>query len=78
MLDMFVHRAPTGFETFDMEGIEELEEQLKGIDTFKPLDDGQEIHVEITGPWGEIRELLSQPFFNKIWFDPTSPRFKEK
>lgn len=77
MLDVFVHRAPAGFETFDMEGIEELEEQLKGIDTFKPLDDKQEVHVEITGPWEEIRELLSQPFFKKIWFDPESPRFKQ-
>lgn len=77
MLDVFVHRDPTGFETFDMEGIEELEEQLKGIDTFKPLDDKQEVHVEITGPWEEIRELLSQPFFKKIWFDPESPRFQQ-
>jgi len=77
MLDVFVHRNPTGFETFDMEGIEELEEQLKGIDTFKPFDDKQEVHVEITGPWGEIRELLSQPFFKKIWFNPESPRFKQ-
>ena len=77
MLDVFVHRNPTGFETFDMEGIEELEEQLKGIDTFKPLDDKGEVYVEITGPWGEIRELLSQPCFKQIWFDPDSPRFKK-
>jgi len=77
MLNVWVNRDPTGFETFDMEGIEELEEQLKGIDTFKPLDDKQEVYVGITGPWGEVRELLSQPFFNKIWFDPNSPRFKQ-
>lgn len=75
-MNVFVHRDPTGFETFDMEGIEELEEQLKGIDTFKPLGDEQEVHVEITGEWGEIRELLSQPFFGKIWFNPESPKFK--
>lgn len=78
MLDVFVHRDPSGFETFDMEDIKELEEQLKGLDTFKPLDDKEEVHVEITGPWSEIRELLSQPYFNRIWFDPSSPRFKEK
>jgi len=35
MLNVWVNRNPTGFETFDMKGIEELEEQLKGIDTFK-------------------------------------------
>ena len=75
-MEVFIHRSPTGFETFDMEGIVELEEQLKGMETFKPLDDEREIHVEITGPWGEIRELLSQPFFNKIWFDPESPRYR--
>lgn len=76
MLDVFVHRNPSGFETFDLEGIEELEEQLKGIDTFKPLDDKQEVHVDITGPWGEIRELLAQPCFKRIWFDPKSPRLQ--
>ena len=74
MLDVFVHRDPRGFEAFDMEGIEELEEQLEGIDTFSPLDDKSEIHVEITGTWGEIRELLSQPCFKDIWFDPTRRR----
>lgn len=76
-MDVFVHRNPVGCETFDLEGIEELEEQLKAIDTFKPLDDEEQILVEISGPWGEIRDLLSQPFFNKIWFDPTSPKYKQ-
>ena len=78
MLNLWVRRDPTGFDTFDMEGIEELEEQLKGLEAFKPLDDKSEVCAEITGPWGEIRELLSQPFFKKIWFDPESPRFKNK
>ena len=73
-MDIFVHRNPTGCETFDLEDIAELEEQLKGMDTFKPLDDKSEIHVEITGTWGEIRELLSQPCFKDIWFDPTRRR----
>lgn len=70
-MDIFVHRNPTGCEIFDLEDVAELEEQLKGIDTFKPLDDKSEIHVEITGTWGEIRELLSLPYFKDKWFDPT-------
>ena len=67
----------TGFETFVMEDIEELEEQLKGLEAFKPLNDKSEVCAEITGPWEEIRELLSQPFLKKIWFNPESPRFKQ-
>ena len=67
-MEVFVHRSPKGFETFDLEGIEELEEQLRGLDSFDKLDDQEEIHVDITGRWGEIRELLSQPFFKRIWF----------
>lgn len=77
MLNVWVRRDPTGFETFDMEDIEELEEQLKGLEAFKPLDDKSEVCAEITGPWGEIRELLSQPFLKNIWFNPESPRFKK-
>lgn len=48
-MDVFINRNPTGCETFDLEDIAELEEQLKGIDSFKPLNDKSEIHVEITG-----------------------------
>lgn len=69
-MDIFVHRNPTGCETFDLEGVAELEEQLKGMDTFSPLDDKAEVHLEITGTWGEIRELLSLPYFKDIWFRP--------
>lgn len=73
-MDVFVHRAPYGFETLKLEDTEELEEMLKGIETFEPLGDREEVHVEITGEWGEVKELLSQPFFKKIWFDPNAPK----
>ena len=66
-MDVFVHRNPTGCETFDLGDIAELEEQLREMDTFRPLDDKAEIHVEITGTWGEIRELLTQPCFKDVW-----------
>jgi len=69
-MDVFINRNPTGCETFDLEDLNELEEQLKSFDALKPLDDKAEIHVEITGTWGEIRELLSQPCFKDIWFRP--------
>jgi len=69
-MDIFVHRNPTGCETLDLEDIVELEEQLRGMDTFSPLDDKAEVHVEITGTWSEIRELLSQSYFKDVWFDP--------
>lgn len=69
-MDIFVHRSPTGCQTFDLEGVEELEEQLKSCDTFEPLDDKSEVHVDITGTWAEIRQLLSQPYFKDRWFDP--------
>ena len=69
-MEVFINRSPTGCETFDLEDINELEEQLKSCDTFAPLDDKSEVHVEITGTWGEIRELLSQPCFKDIWFRP--------
>ena len=69
-MDVFVHRNPTGCETSDLEDIAELEEQLKGIDTFSPLDDKSEVLVKITGNRGEIRDLLSQPCFKDIWFTP--------
>ena len=73
-MEVFVHRDPTGYQTFDMEGIDELEEHLKSVETFEPLDDNEEVHLDITGRWSEIRELLSQDCFKEIWFDPrTSP-----
>ena len=72
-MDVFVHRNPTGCETFDLEDIKELEEQLKSFDVLEALNDKSEVHVEITGTWEEIRELLSQRFFEKVWFNPESP-----
>ena len=73
-MEIFINRNPTGCETFDLEDIKELEEQLKSFDALAPLDDKSEVHVEITGTWGEIRELLSQPYFKDIWVDPTRRR----
>ncbi len=69
-MDVFIHRSPIGVETFDLEDIQELEEQLKGFDTFKPLSDKEEVTVESKGSWGEIQELLSHSCFQNIWFDP--------
>ena len=66
-MEVFIHRSPIGVETFDLEDIQELEEHLKGFDTFKPLSDKEEITVEIKGSWGEIRELLSHSCFQNIW-----------
>lgn len=73
-MDVFVNRNPTGCETFDLEDLKELEEQLGSFSALGPLDDKSEVKVEITGTWAEIKELLSQPYFKDIWFDPeTSP-----
>lgn len=77
-MEVWVTRSLSGFETFDMEGIEELEVMLKGLAVSKPLTDQEEVTVEITGSWAEIKELLSQPVFNKVWFDPSSPNFNER
>ncbi len=68
-MEIFVHRDPAGFETFDLEDINELEELLGGHEV-TPLEDNTEVHVEITGKWSEIRGLLSNPVFKTIWFDP--------
>lgn len=66
-MDVWVNREPTGCETFELEDIQELGEQLGSFSALKLLDDKSEVKVEITGTWGEIRELLSQPFFKDIW-----------
>lgn len=66
-MDIFINRNPIGCETFDLEGINELEEQLSSFSGLKPLDDKSEIHVDIDGTWGEIKKLLSQPCFKGIW-----------
>jgi len=69
-MEVFINRNPTGCETFDLEDLNELEEQLGSFSALGPLNDKSEIKVEITGTWGEIKELLSQPCFKDIWFDP--------
>lgn len=69
-MEVFINRNPTGCETFDLENLNELEEQLGSFSALAPLNDKAEIKVEITGTWGEIKELLSQPCFKSIWFDP--------
>ncbi|GAI92337.1 unnamed protein product, partial [marine sediment metagenome] len=61
---------PTGCTTCDLEGIEELEEQLRGSTPLDPLTDDEEVRVEITGRWGKIKSLLSGPAFADIWFNP--------
>ena len=66
-MNVWVNREPTGCETFELEDIQELEEQLGSFGVLKPLDDKSEVKVEITGTWEEIRGLLSQPFFKSIW-----------
>ena len=79
-MDVFVYREPKGFETRDLEDIEELGEQLTN---YGPLTDDTEVKVEITGPWAKVRELLTHPvntdLFGDIWFNPkTDPRFRER
>lgn len=68
MINVWVNRNPSGFETSDLVGIDELGELLKDIETFGPLEEDSDVHVEITGSWSEIKELLSQPFFKRIWY----------
>ncbi|KKL80977.1 hypothetical protein LCGC14_1999360 [marine sediment metagenome] len=70
-MEVFIRRGSTsGFLTNQMEGVEEMEEQLRGIETFRPLQETEEVTVEITGSWGEIKRLLSEPTFKDVWFKP--------
>jgi hypothetical protein len=69
-MNVWVNREPTGCETFDLEDINELEEQLGSFNALDPLTELSDIKVEISGTWKEIKELLSQPFFKDIWFNP--------
>jgi hypothetical protein len=69
-MNVFVNRDPTGCETFDLEDMNELEAQLGSFSAVEPLNDKSQVKVEITGTWQEIKELLSQPCFKNIWFDP--------
>jgi len=69
-MEVFIHRTPVGYTTVGLEGVEELEEKLQGLVTFEPLNDDEEVTVEITGRWGKIKSLLSGPAFADIWFNP--------
>ena len=74
-MDIFVYREPKGFETRDLEGIDELGEMLTN---YGPLTDDTEVKVEITASWREIQGLLSLPEMESIWFNPkTDPRVRE-
>ena len=64
-MDVFVYREPKGFETRDLEDIDELGEQLTN---YGPLTDDTEVKVEITASWREIKGLLSLPGMEAIWF----------
>lgn len=55
-MDLFVYREPKGFETKDMEGIDELAEHLT---EYGPITDDTEVKLEITASWRQIKELLS-------------------
>ncbi|GAJ20900.1 unnamed protein product, partial [marine sediment metagenome] len=70
-MEVFVHRAPTatGYLTYELEGVVELEEMLNSSTLNKPLTDDEEVSVEITGRWGKIKPLLSGPAFADIWFN---------
>lgn len=73
-MDVFVYREPKGFETRDLEGIEELGEQLTN---YGPLTDDTEVKVEITASWRKIKELMSLVEFSlmeQIWFNPNLNR----
>ncbi|HUV56346.1 MAG TPA: hypothetical protein VMV84_03855 [Dehalococcoidales bacterium] len=66
-MEVFVHTNPTGCETFDLKDVRELEEQLGSFAACPNLGLKTEVFVEITGSWEEIRKLLSEPCFERIW-----------
>lgn len=68
-MEIFVYRDQSGLITFDFEDVNELEEHLKKYRLPK-MEGNDDIHVEITGNWSEIKTLLSDPLFKGIWFDP--------
>ena len=74
-MDVFVYREPKGFETRDLEGIDELGEQLTN---YGPLTDDTEVKVEITASWREIKGLLELPEMEAIWFNPKTDRGSER
>ena len=70
-MEIFVRRGgPSGFLTNQMEDLDEMEEQLRIIETFHPLQETEEVIVEITGKWGDVKQLLSEPAFQDVWSKP--------
>lgn len=74
-MEVFVHRQPKGYLAKDLEGVEELAELLTN---YGPLSDDDEITVEITASWREIKGLLELGELEGIWFTPkTNERLKK-
>lgn len=74
-MEVFVHRQPKGYLTKDLEDINELRELLTN---YGPLTDDDEVTVEITASWREIKGLLELGELEGIWFNPqTDPRLKD-
>lgn len=67
IMDVWINREPTGCQTFDLEDVNELEEQLGSFPVLEPLTDESQVKLEITGTWKEIKNLLSQTCFDSIW-----------
>jgi len=66
-MEVFVQRDPTGYTTNEVEDVQELGELLTN---YGPLEDNDEVTVQIKAPWSFIRDLLSRPVFKEIWFHP--------
>lgn len=64
MMYVFVHRYPSGHMTREFDGLEDLEQEMTGK---VPLNDGEDVTVEITGTWPEIKAILSLPEMGAIW-----------
>jgi len=64
IMEIFVHRQPQGFITKELESADELGELLTN---YGPLSDKDEVTIEVTASWQEIRELLSK-LSDSIWF----------
>lgn len=64
-MEIFVHRAPRGYVTSELEDVNELAELLTN---YGPLSDDDEVIVEITASWSFVRQLLSLDLFNDAWF----------
>lgn len=64
-MEIFVHRAPRGYVTSELENVDELGKLLTN---YGPLSDDDEVMVEITASWSFIRKLLSLDLFRDAWF----------